>query len=33
MEEVIAKVEETFPLEVIEKFSEEKKWNDKVLGF
>ena len=32
-EEAIAKVEETFPPEVVENFGEEKKWNDKVLGF
>ena len=32
-EEAIAKVEETFPSEVIENFGEEKKWNEKVLGF
>ena len=32
-EEAIAKVEETFPSEVLENFGEEKKWNEKVLGF
>jgi hypothetical protein len=32
-EEAIAKVEETFAAEAIENLGDDKKWNEKVIGF